>query len=143
MLLIYYIVSEMYITKRLFDNCFFFCCCLFFVFGIPNKWYLLWLKNPWFPITLHKEHQTYRNFNIIITNAITKQIKWMKNLAQFFEQKILLHARINKKNICRIVCKRQCLKFKFSYSYFHRRILPCNGWQGVTVKLPSAILFFG
>ena len=105
----YYIVSEMYITKLLFDNCFF----LFF-FAIPNKWYLLWLKNPWFPITLHKEHQTYRNFNTIITNAITKQIKWMKNLAQFFEQKILFHASIKKKNICKIVCKRQCLKCNVS-----------------------------
>ena len=56
----YYILSEMYIGGH------------FLVFIASPK-----LKNPWFPIYLHKEHQKHRTFNTVTPNATPNQIKQM------------------------------------------------------------------
>lgn len=45
--------------------------------AIFNKLYLLYLNNPWFPRTLHKEYQKHRTFNIVTPNVTPNQIKQM------------------------------------------------------------------
>ena len=65
--------------------------------------------NPWFPITLQKEHQKHRTFNIVTPNSNPNQIKNIYNTSQFIEQQILFRTNINK-NTCKMVCKMQCLK---------------------------------
>ena len=44
--------------------------------------------------------------------------KNIQNTAQLLEQKILFHPNINNKNMCKIICKMQCLKngLKFNVS---------------------------
>ena len=60
-----YIMSEICIGRRFLEDCFY-CYALWIISAVA--------KNPWFPMTLYKEHQKQRTFGTVTPNATSNEI---------------------------------------------------------------------